>query len=234
MIGESLGNHRIISKIGQGGMGTVYEAEDTHLGRRVAIKLLNPTLVANPKELARFQSEAKVQARLNHPNVVTLHEFEPFKDSYYMVMEYVVGRNLADIVRVVGALPPHIVVTLSKQVLDGLSAAHRIGVVHRDLKPSNIMLTPDGVAKVMDFGIAKVQGSQNLTATGALVGTVYYMSPEQVRGEAVDARSDIYSFGIILFELLTGRVPFKEESDFSVMMHHVRTPAPPPTQFLPE
>src|SRR5437867_7973406 len=234
MIGESVGNHRILSKIGQGGMGTVYEAQDTQLGRRVAIKILNPSLVSNSKELARFRAEAKVQANLNHPNIVTLHEFEPYKDSYYMVMEFVVGRNLAEIVKAVGALPAHIVVTITKQVLDGLSVAHRSLVVHRDLKPSNIMLTPDGVAKVMDFGIAKVQGSKSLTATGALVGTVSYMSPEQVRGEAVDARSDIYSFGIILFELLTGRVPFKEESDFSVMMHHVRTPAPPPTQFLPE
>jgi len=234
MIGESVGNHRILSKIGQGGMGTVYEAQDTQLGRRVAIKILNPSLVSNSKELARFRAEAKVQANLNHPNIVTLHEFEPYKDSYYMVMEFVVGRNLAEIVKAVGALPAHIVVTITKQVLDGLSVAHRSWVVHRDLKPSNIMLTPDGVAKVMDFGIAKVQGSKSLTATGALVGTVSYMSPEQVRGEEVDARSDIYSLGIILFELLTGRVPFKEDSDFSVMMHHVGTPPPPPTQFLPE
>ncbi len=188
MIGESVGNHRILSKIGQGGMGTVYEAQDTQLGRRVAIKILNPSLVSNSKELARFRAEAKVQANLNHPNIVTLHEFEPYKDSYYMVMEFVVGRNLAEIVKAVGALPAHIVVTITKQVLDGLSVAHRSWVVHRDLKPSNIMLTPDGVAKVMDFGIAKVQGSKSLTATGALVGTVSYMSPEQVRGEEVDAR----------------------------------------------
>lgn len=235
MIGERIGNHRIISKIGQGGMGSVYQAEDTTLGRKVAVKILNPDLLERGgRELERFQAEAKVQASLNHPNIVTLYQFEPYQDSYCMVMEYVEGKTLAEIVRTSGPLPPHIAVNLSKQILDGLTAAHRLGVVHRDLKPSNVMVTPDGVAKVMDFGIAKVQGGKTLTESGALVGTVYYMSPEQVRGEKVDARSDIYSFGIILFELLTGRVPFKEDSDFSIMIHHVQTPPPPPTQFLPE
>jgi serine/threonine-protein kinase len=233
MIGEMIGSHRILSQIGQGGMGTVYQAEDTRLGRKVAIKILNPSLLARGgKELERFQSEAKVQANLNHANVVTLYGFEPYKDSYCMIMEYVEGRTLADLVRAAGPLPSNIVVVISKQILDGLSAAHRRGVVHRDLKPSNIMLTSDGVAKVMDFGIAKVEGGKSLTASGALVGTVFYMLPEQVRGEPVDARSDLYSFGIILFELLTGRVPFKDESDFSIMIHHVQTPAPRPTQLL--
>ncbi len=235
MIGEMIGNHKILSQIGQGGMGTVYQAEDMRLGRKVAIKILNPSLLARGgKELERFQSEAKVQANLNNPNVVTLYGFEPYQDSWAMIMEYVEGKTLSELVRNVGALPSHIVVMICKQVLDGLSAAHRQGVVHRDLKPSNIMLTPDGLAKVMDFGIAKVEGGKSLTASGALVGTVFYMSPEQVRGEPVDARSDIYSFGIILFELLTGRVPFKDESDFSIMIHHVQTPAPPPTQLLPD
>jgi len=234
MIGEMIGNHRILQQIGQGGMGTVFQAEDTQLGRKVAVKILNPSLLTKGgKELERFQSEAKVQANLNHANVVTLYGFEPYKDSYAMIMEYVEGRTLSELVRTFGALPPGIVVQLSKQVLEGLSAAHRQGVVHRDLKPSNIMLTADGVAKVMDFGIAKVEGGKNLTASGALVGTVFYMSPEQVRGEPVDARSDLYSFGIILFELLTGRVPFKDESDFQIMIHHVQTPPPPPTQLLP-
>jgi eukaryotic-like serine/threonine-protein kinase len=232
MIGETIGNHKITGKLGQGGMGTVYEAEDTTLGRKVAIKVLNPSLTGG-KELERFESEAKVQASLNHPNIVSLYKFEPIGNSYYMVMEYVEGRTLADLVRSAGALAPHIVVGISKQVLDGLSAAHRRGIVHRDLKPSNIMLTSEGLAKVMDFGIAKVQGGKSLTATGALVGTVFYMSPEQVRGEVVDARSDLYSFGVILFELLTGRVPFKDESDFQIMIHHVQTPPPLPTQLLP-
>ena len=219
MIGESIGNYRIVAKLGQGGMGTVYQAEDVNLGRKVAIKILNPNLTEQGgKELERFRSEAKVQASLNNPNIVTLHDFEPYGNSYYMVMEFVEGRTLAEVVRAAGALPASIVVTISKQMLEGLSAAHRHGVVHRDLKPSNIMLTSEGVAKVMDFGIAKVQGGKSLTATGALVGTVYYMSPEQVRGETVDVRSDIYSFGIILFELLTGRVPFKEESDFKICL----------------
>jgi len=235
MIGERIGNHRIISKIGQGGMGTVYEGEDTTLGRKVAVKIVNPGVMERGgKELERFQSEARVQASLNHPNIVTLYQFEPFRDSYCMVMEYVRGRTLADIIRSYGPLPPHIAVNISRQVLEGLSAAHRLGIVHRDLKPSNVMVTPDGIAKVMDFGIAKVQGGKGLTESGVLVGTVFYMSPEQVRGEPADARSDIYSFGIILFELLTGRVPFKEDSDFSIMVHHVQTPPPPPTQLLPD
>ncbi len=235
MIGELIGHHRILAQIGQGGMGTVYQAEDTRLGRKVAIKILNPSLlVQGGIELERFQSEAKVQASLNHANVVTLFAFEPYQDSYCMIMEYVEGRTLADLIRSTGPLPSHVVVMIAKQVLDGLAAAHRQGVVHRDLKPSNIMLTAQGTAKVMDFGIAKVDGGKSLTATGALVGTVSYMSPEQVRGEPLDARSDLYSFGIILFELLTGRVPFKEESDFSVMIHHVQTPPPPLTQLLPD
>ncbi len=245
MIGEQIGNHRILAKIGQGGMGTVYQAEDTTLGRKVAIKFLNPSTAEGGKELERFQAEAKVQANLNHPNIVvqanlnhpnivTLHAFEKFREGYCMVMEYVEGRTLSDIVRRSGPLPPHVAVTIVRQVLEGLSAAHRAGVVHRDLKPSNIMLTSEGIAKVMDFGIAKVQGTRGLTTSGALMGTVYYMSPEQVRGEQVDARSDLYSLGIILFELLTGRVPFKDDSEFQIMIHHVQTPPPPPTQLLPD
>jgi serine/threonine protein kinase len=235
MIGERVGNHKILTKIGQGGMGTVFQGEDTTLGRKVAIKILNPNLLEKGgKELERFEAEAKVQASLNHPNIVTLYQFEPYRDSYCMVMEYVEGKTLSEVIKSSGPLPAHIVVNLSKQVLDGLGAAHRLGVVHRDLKPSNVMITGDGVAKVMDFGIAKVEGGKRLTESGALVGTVYYMSPEQVRGEKVDARSDVYSFGIIMFEMLTGRVPFKEDSDFSIMIHHVQTPAPPPTQLLPD
>jgi serine/threonine-protein kinase len=235
MIGEQLGKHSILAEIGRGGMGTVYEAEDSTLGRKVAIKLLNPALLGKGgKELERFQAEARIQANLNHPNIVTLHDIQPHQDSYYMVMEYVEGKTLAQLVKSYGALPSNIVVAISKQVLDALAAAHRHKVVHRDLKPANIMLTPEGLAKVMDFGIAKAEGSKHLTATGAIVGTVFYMSPEQVRGEILDARSDIYSFGIILFELLTGRVPFQADSDFSIMVQHVRSAPPPPTQLLPE
>jgi len=233
-IGEAIGNHKILSQLGQGGMGVVYAAQDMRLGRRVAIKVLHPGVTLSATERQRFQAEARAQAGLNHPNLVTLHEFEPHQDSYYMVMEYVEGKNLAEIVRSGGAFPPSVVVCLAKQVLDGLSTAHRHGVIHRDLKPSNIMVTNEGIAKVMDFGIAKVRGEKSLTASGELVGTVFYMSPEQVRGETLDPRSDLYSFGIILFELLTGRVPFQEESDFAIMRHHVDTPAPPPTQFLPD
>ncbi|MGA2263007.1 MAG: protein kinase, partial [Acidobacteriota bacterium] len=234
MIEERIGNYRVLSQIGQGGMGTVYQAEDERLGRKVAIKILNRSLLANQREMERFQSEAKIQANLNHANVVTLYGFEPYKDSYCMIMEYVEGRTLADLIRTIGPLPTHIVVMISKQVLEGLSAAHRQGVIHRDLKSSNIMLTRDGVAKVMDFGIAKVEGGKSLTASGALVGTVFYMSPEQVRGEPLDARADLYSFGIILFELLTGRVPFKDGSEFSIMINQVQMPPPPPTQLLPD
>lgn len=235
MIGERIGNYRILSQIGQGGMGTVYQAEDTQLGRKVAIKVLHPkTLADGSMGLERFQSEARIQANLNQANVVTLLSFEPYKDSYCMVMEYVEGKTLAELIRSTGPFPSHIAVMISKQVLDGLAAAHRQGVVHRDLKPSNIMLTAEGVAKVMDFGIAKVEGGKSLTASGAVVGTVSYMSPEQVRSEPLDARSDLYSFGVILFELLTGRVPFKDDSDFSNMIHHVHTPPPPPSQLLPD
>jgi serine/threonine-protein kinase len=235
MIGETIGNYRVLAQIGQGAMGTVYQAEDTLLGRKVAIKVLNPGLVGHGgNELERFQAEARIQANLNHANVVTLLSFEPCRDSYCMIMEYVHGKTLAELVRRIGAFPSNIVVNIAKQALDGLTAAHKQQVVHRDLKSSNIMMTPEGVAKVMDFGIAKAQGGKNLTASGVQVGTILYMSPEQVKGDRVDARSDIYSFGIIMFELLTGSVPFKDESDYSIMVHHVKTPPPPPTQLLPD
>jgi eukaryotic-like serine/threonine-protein kinase len=234
MVEGRIWNYRVLAQIGQGGMGTVYQAEDVRLGRKVAVKILNASLLANHREIERFQSEAKIQANLNNPHVVTLYGFEPYQDSYCMIMEYVEGRTLAHLIRAVGPLPTPIAVMISKQVLEGLSAAHRQGVIHRDLKPSNIMLTREGIAKVMDFGIAKVEGGKNLTASGALVGTVFYMSPEQVRGEPLDARADLYSFGIILFELLTGRVPFKEGSDFSIMISQVQMPPPPPTQLLPD
>jgi serine/threonine protein kinase len=234
-IGERLGDYRILAQIGQGGMGTVYQAEDTQLGRKVAIKILKPALLADGSQgLLRFQSEARIQANLNHANVVTLLDFEPFGDSYCMIMEYVEGKTLTELIRTIGPLPSHIVVMISRQILDGLSAAHRQGVIHRDLKPSNVMLTAEGVVKVMDFGIAKVEGAENLTSAGAPVGTVSYMSPEQLQGEPVDVRSDLYSFGIILFELLTGCTPFKNDSDISSIIHHIHTPPPRPSQVRPD
>jgi len=227
MIGELIGHHRILAQIGQGGMGTVYQAEDTRLGRKVAIKILNPSLlVQGGIELERFQSEAKVQASLNHANVVTLFAFEPYQDSYCMIMEYVEGRTLADLIRSTGPLPAHVVVMIAKQVLDGLAAAHRQGVVHRDLKPSNIMLTAEGTAKVMDFGIAKVRAQRTVTQSGMVKGKPSYMAPEQAVADPVDRRADLFAMGLILHEALTGARPFQRDNDGATMDAIVAEPLP--------
>jgi serine/threonine protein kinase len=234
MIGTQIENYLIQAQLGEGGMGTVYRALETHLDRTVAIKVLNTDLARDPSIVERFRSEARAQANLNHTNIATLYAFLVFQGNPVMVMEYVEGDTFQQLVNRRGPIPSQEAIPLFRQALLGISAAHRMGIVHRDIKPSNLMLNRAGIVKVMDFGIAKVASSvNNLTRTGAQMGTVFYMSPEQVKGERVDIRSDIYSLGITLYELLTANVPFSASSEFQVLNDHVNTPPPPPSKFYP-
>ena len=234
MIGTQLANYSIREKLGQGGMGVVYKAIDLNLDRPVAIKVLSPELAQDPGLVERFRFEARALANLNHLNIATLYTFLECDRQYLMVMEYLEGIAFDRLIHQRGRIACEEAICLFKQALLGIGFAHRHGVVHRDIKPGNIMLTASGIVKVMDFGIAKVLGGDRLTRTGAQMGTAAYMSPEQIRNEAVDARSDIYSLSVTLFEMLTGRLPFAAGSDFELMSAHLQTPPPRPRQFCPK
>ena len=233
MIGSVVGNYKIIDKIGEGGMGAVFKGVDLMLEREVAIKMLRPELARQPNVVERFRTEAVTLAKLNHPNVATLHSFFRQGDDFFMVMEFVRGETLDSIIRQHGAMPCERAVELFSMALKGIDHAHKMGIVHRDIKPANMMLTDTGSIKVMDFGIARVLGSDRLTRAGHLIGTAEYMSPEQVRGEETDARSDIYSLGILLYEMLTGRVPFNNTSEYELMRSQIEDAPTPPRTFSP-
>ncbi|UCC80166.1 MAG: protein kinase [Candidatus Zixiibacteriota bacterium] len=208
MIGETVYQYEILEKLGSGGMGEVYLAEDTRLNRQVALKFL-PIHLSSDKALnTRFINEAQAAAKLNHPNIITIFEVNEYEDRPFFVMEYVEGNPLSDVIEKDG-LPSDQAVDIILQIGEGLKAAHKAGIVHRDIKPSNIIIDESGRCRILDFGLAAVQSEDRLTKTGSLLGTVEYMSPEQVRGEKVDHRSDIFSLGILLYEMLTGKLPFK-------------------------
>ena len=221
------GQYELLAELGKGGMGTVYSGVQMSVDRPVAIKLISSEIASDLAAIKRFQIEAKLTSRLNHPNCIRLYDFGVTDDGLlYLVMEMLKGRELADEIAAIGAMPPRMSLDITLQVLAALREAHSHGIVHRDLKPANLFVTdgPDGaVVKVMDFGIAKlVQGGDSkVTKTGMLVGTPAYMSPEQARGEEIDHRSDFYSLGIILYEMLTGMVPFQAETPVSVLLMHV-------------
>jgi serine/threonine-protein kinase len=234
MIGSVVGNYKITSKIGEGGMGAVFKGIDLMLEREVAIKVLRPEFSSQPELVERFRSEAVTLAKLNHPNIATLHSFFRQNDDFFMVMEFVRGETLDSVIRRTGAMNPTKAVELFNQALDGIGRAHRLGIIHRDIKPANMMLAhEDGSIKVMDFGIARVLGTARMTRQGNIIGTIEYMSPEAIQGQDVDARSDIYSLGILLYEMLTGRIPFTADTEFSLMMAQINEAPPPPRTFAP-
>jgi serine/threonine-protein kinase len=233
MIGTQISNYRIEGKLGEGGMGVVYKAVDVNLDRTVAVKVLSSELGRDPELIERFQTEAKAQANLNHTNIATLYNFINVDGNWLIVMEYVDGLNLEQTIHRKGVMQYEDAVPLFKQALAGIGFAHRFGIIHRDIKPANIMINRHGIVKVMDFGIAKVLSARRLTRTGVSVGTVTYMSPEQIRNQGVDIRSDIYSLGVTLYQMLTAHVPFESESDFQVQYDHVNTPPPPLSLYYP-
>ena len=211
--GEAFGDrYTIVEEVGAGGMGQVYKAIDRQLGRAVALKLIKPDHAARPEARERFQRELLLAQQVTHPNVCRVHDLGEVKGIRYISMEYIEGQTLEDLIRSVGHLSPKQTVALGKQVCAGLEAIHERGIVHRDLKPGNIMIDRAGHALLMDFGMAYRPGGEKLTAAGAVLGTLAYLSPEHARGYPTDARSDLYALGLILFEMLTGRRPPGDEN----------------------
>ncbi len=234
MIGTTVGKYRIVDKLGRGGMGTVYKAVDQTLDREVAIKVLNPDLT-DADVLKRFRAEAVTLARLNHPGIATIYELHHQQDDeLLMVMEFVRGETFHDLSDRLGPLAPPQAAHLCMQVLDALGHAHRGGVVHRDLKPANLMITDGGAVKVMDFGIARVLGSEHFTHGGYMMGTPAYMAPEQVLGREIDGRADLYSVGVVLYRLLTGQLPFKADTAISMVQMQISEPPTPIVTFRPD
>jgi beta-lactam-binding protein with PASTA domain/tRNA A-37 threonylcarbamoyl transferase component Bud32 len=220
------GRYRVLSRLGSGGMADVYCAEDTHLGRQVALKVLYRRFAQDDEFVERFKREARSAAGLTHPNVVNVYDRGEHDGTYYIAMEYLPGRTLKEVVGQQGPLDQEAVVDIGVQILRAASFAHRRGVIHRDLKPHNVMLDDGGNAKVTDFGIARA-GASEMTEAGSIMGTAQYLSPEQAQGHAATSQSDLYSVGIILYELLTGTLPFEGESAVSIAVQHLNDPPTP-------
>ena len=230
------GRYRILRRLGSGGMANVYLAEDEELGRRVAIKILNDRHASDDSFVERFRREAKNAAGLSHPNIVSIYDRGEAEGTYYIAMEYLEGRSLKDRIVAEGPLPISATIDAARQILRALAFAHRGGIVHRDIKPHNVLLAQEGSErryKVTDFGISRSSASQ-MTEAGSIVGTAQYLSPEQARGAPVDQRSDIYSVGIVLYELLTGKLPFTGETPLEIAMKHLSEVPKPPSALRPE
>jgi serine/threonine-protein kinase len=240
-VGERyIGKYLVKGELGRGGMGTVYLAEQPGLGREVAIKELIQSAAADPVALKRFLQEAQVMARTSHPNLVQVHDLELMGDANYIVLEFVRGKSLRDRMNHVPPIAPPQVFAVMHGVLQALDYAHRHAIVHRDMKPENVLLSDEGMVKVADFGIARLTDDSGVggtaTKTGTTVGTPQYMSPEQVSSSKVDGRSDLYSAGIMLYELVTGQPPFtatEADGPFTLMAKHVQAPPKPPSVLRP-
>jgi len=212
------GRYHIFEELGKGGMGRVYKALDKEIEEKVALKLLNPEIAADSKTIERFRNELKTARQISHKNICRMYHFGKDEGAYYITMEYVRGEDLKSMIRMMGRMSPGQAVSIARQVCEGLAEAHRLGVIHRDLKPQNVMIDRDGNVKIMDFGIARSLKAKGITGAGIMIGTPEYMSPEQVEGKDADERSDIYALGIVLYEMLTGKVPFEGETPLSVAL----------------
>jgi beta-lactam-binding protein with PASTA domain/predicted Ser/Thr protein kinase len=227
------GRYRIQRKLGAGGMADVYLAEDQELGRRVAIKILNGRHANDDQFIERFRREAKNAAALNHPNIVSIYDRGEAEDTYYIAMEYLDGKTLKELIVGRGKAPVNVAIEYARQILSALRFAHRHGIVHRDIKPHNVLVDGEGRVKVTDFGIARA-GTSQMTETGSIVGTAQYLSPEQARGGEVDQRSDLYSLGVVLYELLTGKTPFEGDTPVEIAMKHLSNAPKPPSKLRPD
>jgi serine/threonine protein kinase len=216
MAGKTISHYRILVKLGEGGMGVVYKAQDTKLDRIVALKFLPQHLLCDAEAKMRLTLEAKSASGLNHPNITTIHEVDEVEGECFICMEYIEGKSIKERIKEKTFSIPEIL-NVSIQIAEGLKAAHKKGMVHRDIKSDNIMITHEGLVKIMDFGLAKLKGVSKLTKTGTTLGTMRYMSPEQLQGMEVDQRSDIFSFGVVLYEIIAGQLPFKGEHETAII-----------------
>jgi serine/threonine protein kinase/Tfp pilus assembly protein PilF len=233
--GTTLANrYEIIEELGKGGMGRVYRVEDTKLKQEVALKLIKPEIAKDKKTIERFRNELKLAREIAHRNVCRMYDLNEEKGAHYITMEYVRGEDLRSLIRRIGQLPIRKSISISKQICEGLAEAHGSGVVHRDLKSNNIMIDKEGNVRIMDFGIARSLEAKGITGAGVMIGTPEYMSPEQVEGKEVDQRSDIYSLGVILYEMVTGRLPFKGDTTLSIAVKHKSETPPNPKWLNPQ
>jgi serine/threonine protein kinase len=234
LTGRSISHYKIIEQVGQGGMGVVYKAEDTKLQRTVAIKFLPQDLTRNAEAKQRFIHEARTASALDHPNICTIHEINETVDGQlFIVMAYYDEESLKHKIEQ-APLNSTEAIDIALQVAEGLKKAHSKGIIHRDIKPSNIMITSDGIVKIVDFGLAKLSRGQRLTVDGKTMGTIAYMSPEQTRGDDVDERSDIWSLGVVLYEMLTGKLPFRGEYEQAIIYSIVNEEPEPLSKSIPE
>ena len=214
------GRYQVIEELGHGGMGRVYKVHDTEIKEKVALKLLRPEISLDKEAVERFSNELKLARKISHRNVCRMFDLGRAEGTTFITMEFVPGEDLKSFIHRSKQLSMGTAISIAKQVCEGLEEAHRLGVVHRDLKPGNIMIDKDGDAKIMDFGIARSLSGRGITGAGVMIGTPEYMSPEQVEGKDVDQRSDIYSLGIIIYEMLTGRIPFEGDTPFTIGVKH--------------
>jgi serine/threonine-protein kinase len=227
------GRYEVIEELGRGGMGRVYKVYDQKIGEVIALKVINPEISINEKAIDRFRNELRFARKIGHRYVGRMFDLGEDGGKFYITMEYVEGENLKSFIRRSGQLSPKKAVSLARQVCEGLSEAHRLGIIHRDLKPQNIMIDREGNARIMDFGIARFTAAEGLTGSGVMVGTPEYMSPEQVETTEVDKRTDLYALGVILYEMVTGRVPFAGETPFAVLIKHKQEPPKNPQESNP-